>query len=42
MIHHYLQKGFQMEYLLNLSFQEKLFMESSMDLHFEEEKAKYS
>lgn len=41
MIHHYLQKGFTMEHLLNLRADERLFMIASMIQYFDEEKAKY-
>ncbi|WP_427340651.1 hypothetical protein [Caloranaerobacter sp. DY30410] len=41
-LHHYLQKGFKLEYLLNLKATEKLFMIASMEQYFEEEKAKWS
>lgn len=35
-MHYYLQKGFRLDYLLNLSNQEKLFLSASMNLAFEE------
>ena len=35
-MHYYLQKGLALDYLLNLSNQEKLFLKASMDLGFEE------
>ena len=35
-MHHYLQKGKDLDYLLNLSNQEKIFLEASMILSFEE------
>jgi len=35
-VHHYLQKGLSLDYLLNLSNQEKIFLEASMMLSFEE------
>lgn len=42
MIHHYLQKGERLEYLLNLPSANKLFMKASMYLEIEEENAKWS
>lgn len=42
MIHHYLQRGFKIDDLLNLKEPEKLFMMASMSLYFDEEKAKWS
>ncbi len=41
MLHHYLQRGFTDEYLLNLSPMRKMFYISSMKLFYEEEEAKY-
>lgn len=41
MIHHYLQRGHSIEYLLNVSPAERLFLFASMEKCFEEEKAKY-
>lgn len=35
-LHYYLQKGFTLDYLLNLTTQEKLFLSASMKLAFEE------
>lgn len=35
MIHYYLQKGFKPEYILNLSYTEKLFFQESMKLELE-------
>ena len=40
MIHHYLQKGFTDEYILNLPLERKLFYMASMILSFEEEAAR--
>jgi len=37
MIHHYLQKGFNDEYILNLETSKKLFYKASMELAIEEE-----
>ena len=41
MLHHYLQRGFKMDYLLNLDNTEKLFMKASIEQYFAEEKAKW-
>lgn len=41
MLHHYLQRGFSDEFLLNLSPVQKIFYMSSMELYYEEEAAKY-
>lgn len=41
MIHHYLQKGRPLEELVNANEIDKMFMKASMDLHFEEENAKW-
>lgn len=35
-IHHYLNKGFTLDYLLNLKYSERLFMSASMVVHYEE------
>lgn len=37
MLHHYLQKGFAHEYILNLSNLEKVVYKASMELALEEE-----
>lgn len=42
MIHHFFHKGHTIDYLVNLSEDEKMFAQASMELHFDEEKAKYS
>jgi len=36
LIHHYLQRGFKPEYIINLPFIDKLFYRASMDLYLEE------
>ncbi|WP_281489859.1 hypothetical protein [Viridibacillus sp. FSL H7-0596] len=41
MYHHFLQKGITLDYSLNVMEDERLFMQASMDLYFEEEKAKW-
>lgn len=41
MIHHYLQRGFSDEFLLNLTPTQKQFYMASMELYYEEEIAKY-
>ena len=35
-MHYYLQKGFTLDYLLNLTGQEKAFLEASIHLAYEE------
>ena len=35
-MHYYLQKGKDLDYLLNLSTKEKIFLAASMDLAFDE------
>ncbi|AVK95609.1 hypothetical protein FC756_08415 [Lysinibacillus mangiferihumi] len=35
-LHHYNQKGFKLEYLLNLDYDTKLFMTASLDKELEE------
>jgi hypothetical protein len=42
MIHHYLQKGFSHEYLLNLGPVEKLLYKASIDLYFDELRTKFT
>lgn len=39
-LHHYLQKGFKLEYLLELDYWTKQFMSSSLDIVLEEEQKK--
>ena len=41
MIHHYLQRGFSDEYILNLDTEQKYFYMASMLLYFEEERDKF-
>ncbi len=41
-LHHYLQRGFRLDYLINLSYDERLLMAASMELYFEEEKERWS
>ena len=36
LLHHYVQKGFSIEYLLNLSVAEKLFFRASLEQYHEE------
>ncbi|QEA00821.1 hypothetical protein D0439_20130 [Lysinibacillus fusiformis] len=35
-LHHYIQKGHTLDYLLNLQYDEKLFMTASLDKELEE------
>lgn len=41
MLHHYLQKGHSLSYLLNVGPTERLFLFASMEKSFEEERIKY-
>jgi len=40
-VHHYLQRGFDHEKILNLSYMEQMFYMASMNLCIEEDVAKY-
>lgn len=40
-MHYYIQKGFSLEYLLNLSFSEKMFFTASMEKALEERETFY-
>ncbi len=42
MLHFYLQKGFDLDKLVNLSSMEKVFYYSSMELALEEKKSQFS
>jgi len=41
LLHHYLQRGHSLSYLLNVSPTERLFLFASLEQHFEEEKARH-
>lgn len=36
LLHHYIQKGFSLDYLLNLTVTEKLFFKASLEQYHEE------
>jgi len=40
-VHYFFKKGHSLDYLLNLSNQEKIFLEASMMLSFEEDHEKW-
>lgn len=42
MIHHYLHKGHELNYLVNLPYTEKMLLKASMELFIEEENAKWN
>lgn len=41
-LHYYLQKGFKIEYLLHLGFEEKMFYVASMEIALEERQKMFS